>query len=219
MRKIIYLLLCTGIAFLLPLGGCKKEAHPPPPLEASSLLLRLFENMEKKKAEQAAEQALKMQTLLPGNPYIGQIVDTQRTNNFILIAEQELGRGDLGAATRRVTEGARRYPLNRTLQETRHEVDSLLKIQEASASIRAARRPEELEAGLKKLQKAILPLPPKARLHKTLEIGYRRLHDWRNNDPAWRLRTTSIPPLHTNGLGAALYKTLVRLDIPEKPGL
>ncbi len=214
MLRICY---CAAALLLLLSAGCGRQPHPPPPLENSSLLLRMFDNLARNNSEVAAEQALKLRTQLPDNAYLGKILNTQRANSYVTRAARDLAEGKLDSAIRRVDDGLIRYPLNRSLRETRLELETLKSLRDAAQLIENADSLEELESGLNQLRQALRTLPQRSKLHRLLPLGRQRVQMLRESDPVWRFRTSPLPLLDATGLGTAMRSAGLTLRFPVPP--
>ncbi len=112
------------LALLAVLAGCGK-AHPAPPSERNSLILRFFSSMAANDAVAASQQGEKLRVMDAGNDYIARLVTIQQSNTFLQRAQEAVNAGDVNRALAALDEGVKAYPLNRDLSSQRARVRQL----------------------------------------------------------------------------------------------
>jgi len=75
--------------------GCGK-AHPAPPVERNSLILRFFNSMTTADAAAASEQGEKLRQMDNANDYIIKLVTIQQSNAYLQRAQGEINAGNIG---------------------------------------------------------------------------------------------------------------------------
>ena len=104
--------------------GCGK-AHPAPPVERNSLILRFFNSMTTADAAAASEQGEKLRQMDNANDYIIKLVTIQQSNAYLQRAQGEINAGNIDKALEILNEGVKTYPGNRDLSRQRGRVRQL----------------------------------------------------------------------------------------------
>ena len=104
--------------------GCGK-AHPAPPVERNSLILRFFNSMTTADAAAASEQGEKLRQMDNANDYIIKLVTIQQSNAYLQRAQGEINAGNIDKALEILNEGVKTYPGNRYLSRQRGRVRQL----------------------------------------------------------------------------------------------
>ena len=104
--------------------GCGK-AHPAPPVERNSLILRFFNSMTTADAAAASEQGEKLRQMDNANDYIIKLVTIQQSNAYLQRAQGEINAGNIDKALEILNEGVKTSPGNRDLSRQRGRVRQL----------------------------------------------------------------------------------------------
>ena len=86
--------------------GCGK-AHPAPPVERNSLILRFFNSMTTADAAAASEQGEKLRQMDNANDYIIKLVTIQQSNAYLQRAQGEINAGNIDKAREILNEGVK----------------------------------------------------------------------------------------------------------------
>lgn len=128
-------------------AGCGK-AHPAPPSERNSLILRFFDSMARGDAGAASEQGEKLRAMDPGNDYISRLIAVQQSNTYLQRAQREVNTGNIDRALSILNEGVKAYPGNRELARQRGRVRQLRNAKMLLAGMREAGNSPAMSAAL-----------------------------------------------------------------------
>ena len=123
------------------LCGCGRQA-PPPPIERAELVERFFKSVENNDVDTAMRQGIKLRAIDNHNENVVRLVEIQKCNAFIVVAQKKINNGDIRGAVATLLQGVKRYPDNVTLRnllpkvrQLRNARNLIIGMQRASNSI------------------------------------------------------------------------------------
>ena len=128
LKRPLNILLTVGVLSLF--AGCGKPIPPPPPKSRSDLVLGILDAVKHKDYTLVLRKISRLRELEPTNVFLANLEISEQNNAIIVLAQEEINKGNLKGALEKIKDGIRKYGRHSDLMTAQKKLTVATRIKE-----------------------------------------------------------------------------------------
>lgn len=180
LAKPFIFLSMTALGVLL-LAGCGQGPPPDPPKSRTDLVLDILEALERRDHKVALKKVERLRELDPTNVFLANLEILERNNSIIIEAQEEINKGDLSGALKKVNDGMKKHGRHKDLVTASKKLAVAARINEILEIFKDPKHSARLRTAalqLKEISTKYRPARPFLPLSEEMVLEAKRMDIW-----------------------------------------